>query len=206
MICADNYINMLSNMGITIMPKRGVLLSYSNNELAFSLTYRALKKFWNYASAETIEYVNAYIQDGFLLCNVWTASGQGGIVVALDRNDGSIIHISEGAFAVKSLVYNDIIISLCDVSQYGIPAHLTLSYAPFGIKDAWTEADVISCDEISSFDLKDTNNLFMTIEQRMLKFGYDDKLPIVNISNYLKTRDRYKKPNNREGCNCDLRR
>ncbi len=180
-----------SNESITIAlkPNPGVLLNYSDNERYFRVTDAFLREYWEYDSAEDIEYINAYVQGEYLLCNLWTASGQNGMVVVLDRINVSFIHVSEGAFAVRSLVYVGSVISLCDVSQWGVSPHLALTWSPLGTTDALTEAQPIPCDEISSIELKDRDKLFMSIRPGILTYGYDDKTASVDIDAFLKTTD-----------------
>ncbi len=177
------------NVFITIQPNPEVLLAYADKDYTFTLTYKELRGFWDYATAEDIEYINAYTQDALLLCNLWTASGQGGIVVVVDISAGRIVHVSEGAFAATSIVYSGAVISLCNISHWGVSPHLALASSVFGTLDALTESSTIPCEEISSFELTDPKKLFMSIGQGILTYGYDDKTASVDIDAFLKTTD-----------------
>ena len=95
----------------------------SINEQHQEITLDMLKDIWHDISGgerQDIEYINAEIYGGFVVCCASVAQGQDGIVFIWDTDKQKIVHYSDGKFAVKATIHDDKVYVLRVVSHWGV--------------------------------------------------------------------------------------
>lgn len=56
-----------------------------------------------------------------------------------DTEKSRIVHLSEASYAVKSIIFEGNVISLCHVAHYGTRPYFALTCSEFNTLDAWKE-------------------------------------------------------------------
>lgn len=92
-------------------------------------------KLWPNAKGAQIAGIGALVQEPIVL--FWMTSGNGldGIIAAWDTEEEKIIHISEGSFTRRALVYGNMVFSLREVPKPDL-SEMFLCGTVFGTMDA----------------------------------------------------------------------
>lgn len=99
--------------------KDNLINLYEDDELIYTFDWERLNDIWSYATIDDVEKIIADYEDGNLSVILTTAGGQGGIIALIDVARDEIIHFHNGAFAIKTLLADDMIITLTHVMRYG---------------------------------------------------------------------------------------
>lgn len=137
MIYADNAATTAVNL--TILPDNKTIYQYTKENKTRRITFYRIRKYWDYANAEQNEGITVSVQNQYIICILIVASGQGGIVFVWDTEKNCIVHLSEASYAVKSIVAEGNVISLCHVAHYGTRPYFTLICSEFNTIDVWKE-------------------------------------------------------------------
>lgn len=111
--------------------------------------YDAEKQIYEFKLVRLFEYwsdgLKYGIEDGYaevyddkpyyLFVSLTTASNQSGIVAVIDMEGDTIAHINNGAFAIKSILLNESVITLFGEYYYGCPYHNFIGITPFRTVD-----------------------------------------------------------------------
>ena len=97
-------------------------------------------KYWEYANEEDLEGITVSKNGGFTIGNFTVSSGQGGVVAIWD-DQGEMVHISKAEFGIVSTLFDGYVYTLCGVMYWGHPLSYAMAKSPFGVMDAWKEAD-----------------------------------------------------------------
>ena len=129
------------------------------------ITFEELRKIWkdldNVEPTDIeydIEYINAVVYDEKVVCCAYVSEGQGGIVFVWDTSLKQIIHYSNGCFAIKAAIHNDMVYALRLVSYWGVKAHLEFDYCALGTKSCEIEPTSIPLPEEIANSLVDDFN------------------------------------------------
>ena len=142
-------------------------------------------KYWEYANEEDLEGITVSKKGGFTIGNFTVSSGQGGVVAIWD-DQGEMVHISKAAYGLVSAIFDGYVYTLCGVMYWGHPLSYAMAKSPFGVMDAWKEAD-----EFEDINLDDEgvsgasyNGEEVKLEVNADKFviSYGDKVIEVNRS------------------------
>ena len=142
-------------------------------------------KYWEYANEEELEGITVSKKCGFTIGNFTVSSGQGGVVAIWD-DQGEMVHISKAEFGIVSTLFDGYVYTLCGVMYWGHPLSYAIAKSPFGVMDAWKEAD-----EFEDINLDDEgvsgasyNGEEVKLEVNADKFviSYGDKVIEVNRS------------------------
>ena len=95
-------------------------------------------------NSETIEHVNARVEDDLVVGVVTVAQGQGGLVFVWDPIRDKLLHVSDGTYALTAVIKGDKVISLHDVAYWGVPQHFELKCISFGTMDAGIDPEPYS--------------------------------------------------------------
>lgn len=125
---------------VAISNNPNYLVNAETSDGFVQLPYTELQYFLPGLDVESVEHVNVRVEDDFVVGVVSVAQGQGGLIFVWDPVRDELIHISEGAYALTAVIKDNQIISLHDVSSWGVPEHLELKYITFGIKDTTIES------------------------------------------------------------------
>jgi len=158
---------------------------YYKNEIQ-DVSYSMLQKFFEYASFDEIENCGAYINGQYIIAWLSVASGQGGIVLVWDVEQKEIVHLSEGAYVQKALLFNDKLYVLREVGCWGIKNYLSLGCCPFGIMDVWDSSiyeDIPINIELDDDRVYDNNNYILKIlDDNKLIAGYKSVIYEVKLN------------------------
>ncbi|SFB66459.1 hypothetical protein [Ruminococcus albus] len=113
---------------------------------------------------EDIEYLSADICGDLVACCACVSQGQGGIVFVWDTVTESIVHYSDGCYAVRALVCDDMVYTIREVHGYGIRARLELDHCPFGTKDTEFECENCEIDDHICF-AEDKRDYFIDFDE-----------------------------------------
>lgn len=151
------------------------------NEQHQRITLDMLKEIWHDISdgeRQEIEYINADVYGGLVICCMSVSQGQGGIVFIWDTNKQKITHYSDGRFAVKAVIRDNKVYVLREVSYWGVPAHLELDYCDFGTMSEECSVTPIELDEATS------NNLSNSPADYVIDF--EGNVPVIKLKNSSK--------------------
>ena len=138
---------------IKYLAKNGILIQGEKDGVAFEVKFSDIEPYWEYATEEDFEGGKAKIRDNYLLFNMLTAQGQGGIIAAWDLSSNKIVHLQDGAYTVDFTIWNNEVYQLCYVANYATKAHFSLWKCPFNIKDIDCEGTEIPGAEVIPADL-----------------------------------------------------
>lgn len=155
---------------------------YKENEKIYSFDWTRLKSYWSYANEDDVEGIRADYDNYVLILILTTASGQGGIVAVIDIKSDSIVHVHDGAFAVKSLIACENIITLSHVMYYGVkPSY----YIDCIQKDNLEMIESPKYMQIKCDINFDDDNIFLSLQNNMLKISDGVNETEVDISKLL---------------------
>lgn len=113
-----------------------ILIEYDFNAKHKNILFSELEVYWSSATEELFEGGSAVVHNNTIIFTFMIASCQGGVIVVYDVESEAIIHISEGAYCIKTTVFGDYIYYLCEVSNYSVPCHYQVFAVKYGTKDA----------------------------------------------------------------------
>lgn len=141
------------------------------------ITMDMLRPIWHdisNGSRDDIEYLSADLYDDLLVCCAYVSQGQGGIVFVWDTSKEKIVHYSDGNFAVKAAINNDIVYVLRMVSFWGQEAHLEMDCCPLGTMEEDNDVSAVELDE-------ETAHLLINDPQNyVIEFDSEDR-PIISV-------------------------
>jgi hypothetical protein len=138
------------------------LIKIAIGETIQVITFDQLKEIWKdledvdpQEAEVVIEYINADVYDDKVVCCAYVSEGQGGIVFVWDTSSKQIIHYSNGCFAIKAAIHNDMVYVLRLVSYWGVKAHLEFDNCKLGTKSCEVEPTIIPLPEEIANNLAD---------------------------------------------------
>ena len=144
------------------------------------ITFDLLKTIWkdlddvdSHEAEVVIEYINAAVFDDKVVCCAYVSEGQGGMVFVWDTSLKQIIHYSNGCFAIKAAIHNDLVYVLRLVSYWGVKAHLEFDYCKLGTKSCEVESTTIPLSEETA------NNLADNYDDYEISFDNNDQPRII---------------------------
>lgn len=180
---------------IEYIANKRTLIRVTTDKGIFSISYKDIRPYWNYARPSHFEEGKAILSGDNLIFSVLTASGQGGVVCVWNCNENRLIHISEGAFFETAVIFNDKLYVLRNVYCWGTPPHLRLSTCPLGTMDACYEGTFLYADvptKIDNYDeaLSDVK-ILVENDEISLRFGEKTVLFTKNVSNAITFNEKY---------------
>ena len=155
---------------------------YEQEELIYSFNWESLNKIWSYATIEYVEGINAGYEDGLMTIILTTASGQGGIVAIVDTRADKLIHIHDGAFAIKVLITDDKVVTLYHVMCYGRKSTYFVDCTLLNnLKMVEGDANIELSEEVEFND----ENIVLTLEDGKLSIEDSEHRVSVDISSLI---------------------
>ena len=130
-------------MGNYLKLSNRYLLEYLVNGNKGIIKYSDLKKYYEYATKDDCEYINANICDDKIVICFTVAQGQGGVVAVWDTESKKFTHVSDGEYAVTATIYKNKIYILENVSNFVEKSHSLISCVEYGIIDSAVESNFI---------------------------------------------------------------
>ncbi len=119
-------------MGNYLKLSNRYLLKYSVNGNEGVIKYSDLKQYYDYATKDDCEYINANICDDKIVICFTVAQGQGGVVAVWDTSKKAFSHISNGEYAISAKLYNNNIYVLRELCNICLKSHFELSCLKYG--------------------------------------------------------------------------
>lgn len=158
------------------------LLMITDNEEQQIITVDMLKNIWDNLSDDEIsdiEYFNAEVCNEYVIGCVTVSQGQGGIVFIWDTQSENFIHYSNGDYAVKAVIHNNMVFVLRQIAYWGVKTHLKLDCCPFGTTSLGSEVTEIDLDDNTAFNLSSNPDSYI--------IKIDDDIPIIGIRDEKQT-------------------
>lgn len=140
------------------------LLEYSVNGNEGVIKYSDLKKYYEYATKDDCEYINANICDDKIVICFTVAQGQGGVVAVWDTVTKHFTHVSNGEYSVTATLSNNKIYIISNVHNFMTSDYYELTYISYGtinsLEDGVTVCELDKTlikdpDYISKIEIKD---------------------------------------------------
>lgn len=102
--------------------------------------------YWLNANSAEVENIWVDITQLYIMGIIRVASGQGGIIFVWDTVEERIVHLTEGAFAVRAAVHQGKVYTIRYVWHWGVAAYLMAEVVDFGGIDSRLEGTTIPLD------------------------------------------------------------
>lgn len=163
------------------------ILVYGWNGQAYKFELDRLYFYWS-DGKNGIEKGHAEVYDdnpNYLFIILTTASDQSGIVAIVDMSEDKIVHIHEGAFAIKAIKVDGYVLTLYGVYYYGCPFHNMIGITKF---ENMSFSEDISITELGSdclFEAYDnrnpSNRIILSLSNDQLVISCDDRKACVDV-------------------------
>ena len=166
----------LSTFDVDIFPNdnNNAVLSVQTNDKRLFLLYRRIAQYNKGLTKANTEEVSVILNDHMIVGTITAFKGQAGIVFVWDLDKNRIIHVSDGSYAVRVTLFNNIVYSLHFVSSWGKKAEFQLRCTDFGTKDPNKAPSIIPVPEaVSSHSWSDNIELKVVKNKLVLEIGED---------------------------------
>lgn len=166
-----------ANIKLSLGTKPNFLMITDNGKQQI-ITVDMLKNIWDNLSEDEIsdiEYLNAKVYNEYVIGCVTVSQGQGGIVFIWDTQSEKFIHYSNGDYAVKAVIHNNMVFVLRQIAYWGVETHLKLDCCPLGTTSLDNQVTEIDLDENTAFSLSSNPDSYM--------IKIDEDIPIIGIRN-----------------------
>ena len=113
-------------MDIEYKVNNGILIEGIYQGESFKILFSDLEPYWQYATEEDFECGKAKIFDKYIIANITTACGQGGIIFVWDLEQKTVVCCFESEYCVDFTFQNKEIYSLHYVSRWGVSPYFQL--------------------------------------------------------------------------------
>ena len=122
---------------VTLFPEDNpkAVISVKTDEKTVYLLFRRLSQYNRNITPFTAEQLSVSICDQKIVGTVTAYSEQTGLVFVWDPVKNRILHAEDGEFAVRAILVNDRVYSLCYISCWGKSPEFRLYRMEFGNKD-----------------------------------------------------------------------
>lgn len=122
---------------VTLFPEdnKKALLSVTTEGKTIYLLFRRLSQYNRNITPFATEQLSVSICDGKIVGTVTAYNEQTGLVFVWDPVRNRILHAEDGEFAVRAILVNDQVYSLCHISCWGRYPEFRLYRMKFGNKD-----------------------------------------------------------------------
>lgn len=103
--------------------ENGVLMTFDFDGEQKQIHFSDLERFWGDATEDYFEGGQAWIQDNLIVFTFLIASDQAGLVVIYDAEHDEIIHVSDGAYCIAAVIFDEYLYCLCAIHNYSVPYH-----------------------------------------------------------------------------------
>ncbi len=141
------------------------------------LEYSMIQEYWSYGSYEEIEEYYFNVQGQYVVGSFLTADRQGGILLVWDTVSEKIVHVSDGEFVVRTIIFNGSIYSICDVMTFVTKEHLEFFKIPFGVMDIQAPGERVAKDANITAD--DSSHYVLEKRNGKLVAGYKDDVVVI---------------------------
>lgn len=125
-----------------------------------TITYDELLRLAPQINREDVEGVRMQIDgDNAFGCLV-IADGQGSVIFGWDTLQKRIVHLTSGAYTEAMLLEGGYVYSLCNISCWGVKAHLELYRHRFGTMDIGDEGEKLDFELMPEYSSKYSNDDF----------------------------------------------
>ena len=148
----------------------------------FNIYYSDIRPYWFHSKPSGFEGGRAYGIGDYVLFTMLTGSRQGGVVCVWDCNQNKLVHISNGDYCSAATIYEDKVLTLCDIYNYRVRERLEVYSYTFGTMDAWGEGTQIISDHYKQLtalpgeeeDIRiEDNKMIITIGKEDIVFHSD---------------------------------
>lgn len=139
--------------------------------------FEDIAPYWKSGSRSMIAAIGAYVQGTMVICWMCSSNGAQGAIFIWDSRSRKIIHVSEGSFARKVMVFRNLVISLREVPKSEIH-DLVLCVSPGPVMNADEKKYVQAVPlNIKIFDKKfNIDNYKLGIKDDMILAGFRNEV------------------------------
>ena len=169
------------NVNIEIFPSSNdkAVLSVQTGDKRQFLLYRRIAQYNKDLTKTNTEEVSVSVNKQMIVGTITAFSGQTGIVFVWDLLKNRIIHVSNGAYAVRSILFNNKVYSLHFVSSWGKKPEFQLHSMDFGTKDPNKAPSIIFIPEAASKHSW-SNNIELNVINNRLTLEIDEDSYTLN--------------------------
>lgn len=147
-----------------------------------TITYNELLGLAPHIDREDVEGIRMLIDGNYAVGCLIIADGQGTVIFGWDILQGKIIHLTSGAYTEALLLDGGYVYSLCNISCWGVKAHLELYRHRFGTIDIGDEGEKLDFELLPEYSSEYSNDDFwIRKENDRVIAGYKDFSEEVSV-------------------------
>ncbi len=143
----------------------------------YPIMFEDIAPYWKNGSKSLINAIGAYVQGRLVLCWCCSNNGQAGVIFVWDSKSKKIIHVSEGSFTRKVIVWGALVFSLRELPKDDI-SDLVLCVSPGPCMDADNKKNVQMIPlNIKIFDKKfNIDNYKLAVKDNSILAGFRNEV------------------------------
>lgn len=152
----------------------------------YPITFKDIAPYWKTGLASDINTVGAFVQGNLVLLWCVNTSGSKGVIAVWESNSKKLVHVSEGSYTRKVVVFKHLVFSLREVQKEDIN-DLVLCCSPGPMMDGDNKGMVKAINlNIKIFDKKfNIDNYKLGVKDDSIIAGFRNEMRVIkaNVEN-----------------------
>ena len=159
-----------------------ILFVISDNEERHGIPWDEILKYWKGGRKQLVKNAGAFVQGPGIVGWCTYANGASGVIFVWDTVGKKILHVSDGSFTRKALLYGNLVFSLREIPKQDT-SDLMLCYSPVRTLDGDNKKLVTAANlGITIFDRKfNIDNYKLAVKNRQVVAGFRDNVKMIRL-------------------------